>query len=77
MFYFIGAVALLLLANIILSVIACTTQLKAGVVGSYSYHVDHFISHTLVSLVLHVNTEIQKVLFSAVRIVFFISNRIE
>jgi len=37
MFYFIGVVALLLLANILLSAVACTDQLKAGVVNCFVY----------------------------------------
>jgi len=33
MYYYIGAVCILLLANILLSAVACTDQLKAGVVN--------------------------------------------
>ena len=37
MYYFIGAVALLLLSNLILTAIVCTDQFKAGVVNSYCF----------------------------------------
>jgi len=41
--YYIGAIAILLLANVLMSAVACTDQLKAGVVNH------HFLIHLSIS----------------------------
>ena len=60
MYYCIGAVLILLLANILLSSVACTDQLKAGVVNSYSF------SSSFTSLATHIVVTVwDSVFFSA------------
>jgi len=55
MFYYIGALILLLLANILLSCVACTDLLIAGVVNScyfFSSHFNHCFALLLAPLLL-------------------------